>query len=130
VSARGDGDNPISQVRKQQVAEREVAEVICSDLQLEAVGRTPLGCSHDAGVVDQHTELSLPPVRESVYGGEIGKIQLANLAIARNGFCCGLALSDIAYGKHDMRASVRERPRCRQPDAAVGAGDDESAPGL
>src|SRR5215213_1176013 len=103
-----------------------MAEMIRPDLQLEAVRRTPLRCSHHTGVIDQHAELALPSVGEPAYRGEVGKIELANLTITRNGVRGGLALSHIAYGKYHMRALFGERSGCGEADAAVGAGNEKS----
>ena len=85
VRAGGDGHHSIGHVRQQQIGEREVAEMVGTDLQLEAVDSTPFGCSHHAGVVDQHVELTLPTVRERAYRGQVGKIEMANLTVAGNG---------------------------------------------
>ena len=60
VSVGGDGHDSIRHVRKQQIGQGEVAEVVGPDLQLESVSSTPLGCSHDTGVVDQYVNPALP----------------------------------------------------------------------
>jgi len=101
--------------------------VVGTDLQLEAVRRTPFGGSHHPSVVDQHAELPVPSVREGAYGGEVGKIELANLTIAGNGLGGGLALRDVAYGEDDTSTCLREGARGGQPDTAIAARDDEGA---
>ncbi len=114
----GDGHHSIGHVRQQQIGEREVAEVVGTDLQLEAVDSTPFGCSHHPSVVDQHAELTLPTLREGAYRGQVGKIELANLTVAGNGLSGRCALGKVAYGEHDTctglpRAPVRSGAQSR-----------------
>ena len=110
----GNSDYSIGHLRQQQIGEREVAEMVGTDLQLEAVRRTPFGRSHDAGVVDQHTELAPPSVRESAHGAEVGKIESANLTVAGNRLGGRLAC-DVAYGEHDTSTCLCERLRGGSP---------------
>jgi hypothetical protein len=130
VSAWGDGYDSVSHVRKQQIGKREVAEVVRPDLRLEAVRRTPLGRSHDAGIIDQHIAVALPRVRECTFRCQVGEIEATNLTISRNGLGSRLTFSRVAHGKHHMSAGLRECPRGGQPDAAVSTSDDEDAPSL
>ena len=67
---------------EQQVGEREVAEVVGAELQLEAVGGTLERRDHDAGVVDEQVELAVPRAGELAHGGEAREVELANLDVA------------------------------------------------
>ena len=127
VRPGGDGHHSIGHVRQQQVGEREVAEVVGADLQLKAIGSTPFGCPHHPSVVDQHAQLTLPALGEGAYRGEVGKIELANLTVAGNGLGGRFALGNVPNGEDDMCTGLCERPCGREPNPAVGAGDDDDA---
>ena len=98
MGAGGDGHYSIGDMPKQQVGQREVAEVIGPDLQLESVRRTPLGCSHHSGVVDQYVNLALPGVGERAYRRQIGKIKTAHFGVTGYRRGSRLAFGHIAHG--------------------------------
>ena len=123
----GDGHHSIGHVRQQQVGEREVTEVVGADLQLKAISSTPFRCPHHPSIVDQHAQLTLPALGEGAYRGEVGKIELANLTVARNGLGGRFALGNIPNGEHDMCTGLCKRPCGREPNPAVSAGDDDDA---
>jgi hypothetical protein len=102
-----------------------VAEVVCADLQFEAVDRTLLRCSHHPGVVDQYVDLAPQSVGKSAYRGEVGKIKFANLTGTGNRRCGRLAFCHVAYGEHDPSTGLGEGLRRRKPYAAVSTGDDD-----
>ena len=123
---------------EQQVGEREVAQMIGAELQFEAVLGGLLRREHHTGVVDQQIDAVVPGLQ--FVGGGADRLQrrqvelLQRHAGARVGpgdqVGRGLALLDVAYGEHDVRALRGERRRGLIAKAGVGAGDDRGAVGL
>src|SRR5512133_662830 len=104
--------------------------MVRTDLQLEAVRRTPFRRSHNAGVVDQYIDVALPGVCERVYRCQVSEIKAANFALAGDGLCNRLSFSHVADREHDPSTGFRERPRGWQPDATIGTSDDKDASSL
>ena len=129
VAGRGDRHDAAGDVLEQQVGEREVAEVVGAELQLEAVGGAAQRRHHHAGVVDQQVDLAVPAGGELADRGEAGEVERADLGLAGHRRGGGLALVGRAHGEHDVGAGARERRRCGAADAAVGAGHDHVAAG-
>jgi hypothetical protein len=130
VRAGGDHDDAVADPRQQQVRKREVAEVVGADLHLEAVGGARLGDRHHAGVVDQDVEVAVEPVGELVHRAEVGEVEPPDLGQARNRLRGGRAARLVAHREHDMSARPAQRARGGEPDAAVGAGDDDGPAAL
>ena len=126
VRARGDHDDAVGDLGQQQVGEREVAEVVGAELQLEAVLGATERRVHHARVVDQDIDLA-EVVCERADGREIGEVEPADLGLACNLACSPLALAGVAHGEHDTGAVRRERLGGGEPDPAAGAGDHDPA---
>jgi hypothetical protein len=129
-AGRGDGDDAPGDRTKQQVGQREVAEVVRAEQELEAVRRARERRGHHAGVVDEQVQLALPGCRERADGGEAREVEPADLRLAgyrRGGG--GPALVRVADGEDIARARAGERAGGGAADAAVGAGDDDAAAG-
>ena len=129
VGARGDGDDAAGDVLQQQVGEREVAEMVGAELQLEAVRRPDQRRDHHAGVVDQQVDLAVPAGRERTH-----RLQACRDPVRGPRWCRASspaavsALVGVADGEHDARALGGERLGGGAADAAVGPGDDRCAP--
>ena len=69
VQQGGDGHHPRTrrghEPVEQQAGQGEVPQVVGGHLQLEAVGRLPVGRAHHAGVVDQQVEMGVPVDRKA-----------------------------------------------------------------
>jgi hypothetical protein len=104
-----------AQASEQQAGEREVAEVVGAELQLEAVGGLAVRRGHDAGIVDQQVEaLVRATSRERSHG--IERAEVERLDVERRGRRAladrsrgALALGRVAAGEHDVRAGASER---------------------
>ncbi len=59
-----------------------MAEMVGAELQLKAVSGSGQGRHHHAGVVDQHIDIALPRGGELAHGGEVRKVEPANLGLA------------------------------------------------
>jgi hypothetical protein len=109
---------------QQQVRQRERAEMVGPELQLEAV-RGPLQrLRRDAGVVHQDVDGVLPGRGERPDRGQIREIDGAHLDVAsdRGG---GLApRRRVAHGEDDVRPAAADPCRDRPPDSAVPTGDE------
>ena len=68
-------------MRQQQAGQREVAEVVGAELQLEAVGGAARD-RHHAGVVDQDVEVALQLVGEPAHRREVGEVEAAHVEVA------------------------------------------------
>jgi hypothetical protein len=130
VRAGGDHDDAVADPRQQQVREREVAEVVGADLHLEAVGGARLRDRHHAGVVDQDVDVALEAVGERVHRAEVGEVEPPDLGRARDRLRRGRAARLVAHREHDMSAGMAQLARGGEPDAAVGAGDDDGPAAL
>ena len=135
--ARGRGERQRGQ---QPAGEREVAEHVGAELQLEAVrGLATPWRSKDACIVDQAVERD--PAGEQFVGDamdrlERRKVEQDELSRLGRGTRSGslrtqllerfLAARAIAAGQQDDRAMLGEGDRGRVADAAVGAGDEEA----
>ena len=129
VRRGGNGDDAAADVLEQQVGEREVAEVVGAELELEAVGRAGQRRHHDAGVVDEQVDFAVPGRGELAHRCQAGEIELAHLGLAGHRRSGRTALVESAHGEHDARAGAGQCPRRGGSDAAVGAGHDHAAAG-
>ena len=115
-----------------------MAEVIGSELELEAVLGLAPRWSHHTGVVDQHVERA--GARRHRRGRsrdrtEVGEVEIDDLeARVRMGggdLGAGLRrLRGVAAGHQHSRAGAGQRLRRLQSEAAVRAGDEERPAGL
>jgi hypothetical protein len=123
VRARGDHDHAVGDPRQQQVGEREVAEVVGRQLQLEAVGAAGARQAEDARVVDEHVDLAGCP-REGADRGQVGHVEQAYVDVAVQ--LCRRLLAPLlaAHGERDASAALGEHPGRLEPDAAAGTSDD------
>ena len=114
---------------EQETGERERAEVVGAELQLEAVRRLPPGRRHHARVVEQQVHTVRGGVRERadrVQAGHVHEAQL-EVGVRRIGAhtCEGrLTALCVAAGKDGVGSGAAERERSVVADPAVGAGDD------
>src|SRR5699024_3713101 len=129
VGEGGDGDHAAHDLRQQQVGQREVAEVVGAELELEPVGRAPQRRDHQPGVVDQQVDGAVDATGEEAHGGEVGEVEAAHLGLAGHGGGGVGPLAHIAHGQDDARAVLGEGSGGDAADAAVGTGDDRSASG-
>ena len=121
VAHAADGDHPRAGDRQQpveqQARQREVAQMVCAELQFEAVLGGRLGCVHDSGVVDEQVDAVVigPQLfRGGAHGLQRGQVEFLKLDVgAGSGLgdaCRGLlALLEIAHGQHDVRPAGGER---------------------
>ena len=119
--------------------QRERAEEVAAELQLEVVRRGHSGGRHHhSGVVQEQINgyaVAGEPVAEVAHRGEVGQIDPADLQV-----CVGvggenlglrlLALVQCAYCHDHMGAGGAEALRSLLAGAAVCAGDDDPAAGL
>src|ERR687891_2109081 len=120
----------------QERGEREVAEVVGPELELEAVGGPAAWRRHDAGVVDQQVEAVVRRVEALGEGAnriELAEVELLELELgpgrrAPDGVARALALRHAAAREHDARTGPSELPRRDEAEPAVGARDDRQTP--
>ena len=74
VRRRADDHDPVGEPRQQQVGEREVAEVVGGQVQLDAVRRGAERQRQRAGVVDQHVDWA-DVLRERPHRRQVGDVQ-------------------------------------------------------
>ena len=128
----------VSKPVEQEAGEREVAEVVGTELELEPVrGRAPRRV-HQAGVVDQQVDPVV--VAEQFVGGrpyraQRGQVQLLNADVGggmhRHDPGGGvLALVDTADGEHHGCAVAGQLHRGVESESGVRAGDDSGSSGL
>src|SRR5699024_5066425 len=129
VGDGGDGDHAADDLRQQQVGQREVAEVVGAELELEAAGRATQRRDHQPGDVDQQVDGAVDAAGEEPHGGEVGEVEVAHLGLAGHGGGGGGPLVHIAHGQHDASAVLGEDAGGDAADAAVGTGDDRGASG-
>jgi len=128
------------QLADQARGEREVAEVVGAELQLEAIPCLPPRRRHHARVVDQQIQaLVVAPGAKARGEGrhrrQVGEVQCGRLEARTRRPLLDRALrlrglGAVAACEHDARAVARKLPRGSQPEAAVGPGDDRGAPPL
>src|SRR6202011_1881447 len=82
VPRGGDGDHASGDNVQQQVGQREVAEVVGAELELEAVDGARQRGDHHAGVVDQEVDVALPCCGEAAHGGDVREVELSNVGVA------------------------------------------------
>ena len=128
VRDRRDSDDALADPRQQQVGQREVAEVVGADLQLEAVLCARLGRGHDAGVVDQDVEVAVPALGELPDRREVGEVEPAHRDGTPHVGRGLLAPGGVAHGEGHARAGAGELAGGDPADPAVGAGHDHGAP--
>ena len=132
------GPGPPGHPVEQQPAQREMAQVVDAELQLEAVGGDPVRRHHDPGVVDQQVD--------ALAGGpdlcgrradrpQRGQIQRhhPDIGSRRRGTDPGdrvVCLALVPAAEEQPRAPLREHPRRLEADAGVAPGDHSRAPGL
>ena len=124
VGDRADHDDAVAQPRQQQVRQREVAEVVGRELQLDAVGAAGERHAHDTGVVDEHVDLA-DLVGEGADRGEVGEVQLRDLDVPHQGARRLDTALDAAAGEDHRGPRGTEGAGGLEPDPGVGAGDDE-----
>ena len=133
VAAPAGGHHQRPQVR----GEREVAEVVGAELELEPVGGPAPGHRHHAGVVEQHVDpvgLVPEPVGERRDRRQVGQVERPHAEplpdvgepLHQPG-PAGLPALGAAARHHDGGAVPGEHRRGLQPEPAVGAGDDDDA---
>jgi hypothetical protein len=133
VITRGDG---AARQVEQQTSDREMAEIVRSELHLEAVdSHLARGDAHDPGVVDQQIDrptVNLSGGGERRHRPEVGQIERfadnnrrRRHSADRFGRC--LALLGAARCKDHFGAGKRERLRRLEADAAVRSGHDREA---
>ena len=131
-----DGDDPgggrCGQPIQQQPGEREWAQVVDAELELEAVsGRGVRRVAHP-GVVDQQIDPVMSGAQLLGSGPDRGQrthVEMLNSEVGpRIGFadpgCRVLTPLDAAHGEHDRGSTPREHPGGVEADAGVSAGDD------
>jgi hypothetical protein len=133
VRARADGHDARGSVGSERIVEadgqREVTEMVRRELQLPPLGRVLFGGRHDAGVVDQQVQRSLP--RGDKRGDRRAVSQLEpsdmNVPVAGAGADVGGDLPariQIAHRQSDLDADAGQCPRRLHTDAGGRAGDD------
>ncbi len=120
--------------QRQQVAgQREVAEMVAAELQLESVGRgLAFGRLHDAGVVDQDVDRPAFGVELLAERGDAGqrrKVEALDgqLGVGHLGADLldgGFAFGAVADGHHHVGACGRQSGGEPEAEAGVRAGDD------
>ncbi len=125
--------------RQQPDGQRERAEEIAAELQLEAVGGAEAGRRrHHPGVVDQQVErraVGDQAIGEVPDAGQVGEVDPAHLEL-RGGMLGQdlgpgpLALRGRADGHHDTRPGGGQAPGGFLAGPAVGAGNDGDLPAL
>ncbi|CAL2069196.1 hypothetical protein GPN2_20966 [Streptomyces murinus] len=118
---------------QQQPGEREVAEVVGAELQLEAVPGGLLRGVHHAGVVDQQVEaVEAGPQRRrrGPDGVERGQVQRLHGHVAGHAGRSLLALLDVAHGEHHGSPALGERLGGLVPQSGVGPGHHGHSPAL
>ena len=101
--------------------EREVAEVVGRELQLDALRRALQGRQrHHPGVVDEDVERAVP-----LEAGERGEVEAADVRAAEVGRDA-LAGGGVADGERDVGAGALERAGGLDPDPGGAAGDDRA----
>ena len=81
-----------------------------------------------AGIVDEHVE-RFGCRHGAAHRVEIGNVELKRVGLVparANGVCRGLDLRLRARNERHMRAGLRQRRSCREPDAAPAAGDQRA----
>jgi hypothetical protein len=128
VHQRRHRDDPVGDLRQQQVGQCEVAEVVGAELALETVDGSCERHGHDARVVDQDVD-RVDPVGELADRRQILQIEPSDLDVTGHACGGGGALGRGAYGEDHLGADSGEFA-CRDlAKAAVGAGDDDGASG-
>ena len=124
------------QAVEQQAGQREVAEMIGAELQLEPVLGGRLRRVHHPCVVDQQVDLVVlarsasAAARTDSRDPRSSSWTLLGAGVADDQFGRGLALLEVAYGEHDVGALPGERAGGLIAEPGVGAGDDGGAAGL
>ena len=123
------GDHTAREVGQQQVRQREVPEVVGAELQLESVARAPERRNEHAGIVDEHTDVAPPVLRERAHRGEIGEVEVSHFGgtLDRGRGIRPSAL--VSHGEYDVGAVEGERADGFESDAAVASGDDDGRAG-
>jgi hypothetical protein len=129
VPGRGHVHDAPDDVAEQQVGQGEVAEMVGTELQLEAVGSAGEWCRHHSGVVDQQVQVAVPARGELADRGQAREVEPADLGVAGHRRGGSPALVGIAHGENDAGARAGERTGGGAADAAVAAGDDHAAAG-
>jgi len=121
---------------QQQAGEREVAQVVGAELELEPVARGLLRRHHHAGVVDQQIDpLSLEPAGELAHRVEAAEIECEPAGLGPAGFRLdlvrgGLTFVDAPGGDDHLGAVARQLERGDTTEPTVGAGHDRELAGL
>src|SRR5262249_24881266 len=122
------------QNRQQQTRQREMPQMVGTELALKAVLREPSRGRHDAGVVDKQVDAitrARQRRREIAYRREVREVEaLHSSTRAIKALQRALPFARAPAGEHALRARPRQLTRCPQPEPAVGAGDDRRAPAL
>ena len=122
---RGDRHDAVADAADQEAREREVPEVVRAELQLEPVGGLRARDGHHARVVDQHVDVAFELGGERAHRRQVGEVEPAHGEVPVEFTDRVLALGGVAAGDDDTGAGCGQGARGLQPDAAVGAGDDE-----
>ncbi len=124
------------QQRDQQVGQEEMAQVIGSELQLEAVGGAVERAGHHSGVVDvkvNRAESGQRLLRRGADRGERGEVADQRFdpraGLVADRLCCGFELGFVAARKDQIGPSGAHRARGFVAQAGIGAGDEGGPPG-
>jgi hypothetical protein len=128
VKERRHGHHPVGELGQQEIRQREMAEVIGTDLAFEAVDGPRLRRGHDAGVVDQHVD-GVDRVREFPHRGQVLQVESAHLDLAGHLPGGGLTFLGVADRQDDVAANPGQFAGRHRAQATVRAGDDHGASG-
>ena len=103
---------------QQKVRQREMPEVVRSDLPLEAIYRSGEGHEHYSRIVDQDVDRIGPSSRKRADRGQIFEIEVAYQGGPIEGARDPPPLLDIAYCQDDRGTRARQGPRTSGTDAA------------
>lgn len=139
MSDARDGDHPSpvdsTNDRQQQTGQREMAEMVGSELNLVTVDGATEVDGHDTGVVHQHVDGSSfgdNRFREGADGTHVGEIQRADLEHSISALTFDLrrgggGLVGVSTGHHHRGAVAMEVPRALQTDPRIRSRDHEQS---
>jgi len=111
---------------EQQVGQRERAEEVCAQGDLETVNRLAASLGNHTGVVDEDVHVAVEEAGERSHRSLIGEIEFHHRRVAadlRGTLCAQL---EVANRQDHLGASTGERPRRRQAHTIGGAGNDDA----
>ena len=126
VRRRADDHHPVGEPWQQQVGQREVAEVVGGQVQLDAVGRRAERQREHAGVVDEHVDRP-DRLGEGPHRRQVGQVEQSELDVAGHLLGRGAAPVEVADRQDDQAPRVGQDLGGLEADPSAGAGDDEPA---